>query len=206
MRVDRERSSELGGAFFGAPCRVPYATLVCALAWLGGACVRAPEVAVVSEHTALERQAAGEYPAQDPALEAASVTPGPAPIPREQLASGGESTGLGVVDEMVARAESDEEHLDALLLARCVGEARSGLIEVTTDSCQQEVDPNEVARLVGRVNVHRRQLWRYIAEQNPGTGEARARERWRVLHLQRVVCGGQIQTDAEQWEPKPCAP
>jgi uncharacterized protein YdbL (DUF1318 family) len=179
------------------------AWLACAGVLTAAGCVRAPEVAVVSEHTALERQAAGEYP-EETELEAASISPGPIPIPREQLSSGGEASGLGVVDEMVARAETDETHLDALLLARCIGEARTGLLEVTTDACQQEVDPNEVARLVGRANVHRRQVWTYIAAQSPGTTEDQARVRWRALHLQRVVCGAQVQSDAGHWEPKPC--
>jgi uncharacterized protein YdbL (DUF1318 family) len=172
---------------------------------LASGCVRAPEVAVVSQHTALERQAAGEYPDQQQELDAAAISPAPIPIPREQLSSGGEATGLGVVDEMVAKAESDEERLDALLIARCVGEAQNGLCEVTPDRCQQEVDAGELTRLVGRINVHRRQIWTFIAQRSPGTGEAQAREQWRALHMQRVVCGGQVQAKGGGWEVKTCA-
>jgi len=167
-------------------------------------CVRAPEVAVVSQHTALERQAAGEYPDQEQELEAAAISPAPIPIPREQLQSGGEATGLGVVDDMVAKAETDEARLDALLIARCVGEAQSGLCEVTPDRCQQEVDAGELTRLVGRINVHRRQIWTFIAQRSPGTSEAQAREQWRVLHMQRVVCGAEVQAKGGGWEVKTC--
>lgn len=158
---------------------------------------------MVSQNTAYERQAAGEYPRHEAALEAAAISPGPIPIPREQLARAGQASGLSVVDEMVARAESDEEHVDALLRARCVGEARSGLLVVTADGCEQALDPNELVRLVGRVNVHRRQVFSYIARQH-GTSEEQASERWRAVHRQRVVCGGQIENDAGQWETKPC--
>lgn len=172
--------------------------------WLAAGCVRAPEVAVVSQNTAYERQAAGEYAQQEQSLQAAAISPGPAPIPREQL-PGGEASGLSVVDEMVARAESDEDQLDALLLARCVGEARSGLIELTTESCQQDQDSNETLRLVGRVNVHRRQIWTYLAAQQRAQRIEPARERWRAVHMQRVVCGAQIENDAGRWETKPCA-
>jgi hypothetical protein len=172
---------------------------------LAPGCVRAPEVAVVSQHTALERQAAGEYPAQEQELDAAAIAPGPTTIPREQLNSGGEATGLGVVDDMMAKAESDEERLDGLLLARCVGEARNGLCEVTLDRCQQEVDAGELTRLVGRINVHRRQIWTFVAQRSPGTSEAQAREQWRALHMQRVVCGGQVQAEDGRWEAKACA-
>ena len=44
-------------------------------------CVRA-EVAVVSQHTALERQAAGEYPERETELDDAAIDPGPEAIPR----------------------------------------------------------------------------------------------------------------------------
>lgn len=179
--------------------------LACLVLILAPGCVRAPEVAVVSQHTALERQAAGEYPDKEQELDAAAISPAPIPIPREQLSSGGEATGLGVVDEMVAKAESDEERLDGLLIARCVGEARSGLCEVTADRCQQDVDANELTRLVGRINVHRRQIWTFIAQHSPGASEAQASERWRVLHLQRVVCGGQVQAEGGGWGAKTCA-
>jgi len=172
---------------------------------LAPGCVRAPEVAVVSQHTALERQAAGEYPDKEQELDAAAISPAPTPIPREQLQSGGEATGLGVVDDMVAKAESDEERLDVLLIARCVGEAENGLCEVTPDRCQQEVDANELTRLVGRINVHRRQIWTLVAQRSPGTSEARAREQWQQLHMQRVVCGGQVQAKGGGWEAKTCA-
>lgn len=167
-------------------------------------CVRAPAVTVVSANTALERQASGEYPSSERELASAAISPAPVPIPREQLTNGGGSTGLGVVDEMVARAASDQGRLDELLLSRCVGEASSALIEVTMSTCRQEIDPEEVARLVGRVNVHRRQVWAFVAESNPSTTEDAAREQWRVLHLQRVVCGGQIQTASGGWETKRC--
>lgn len=167
-------------------------------------CVRAPEVAVVSAHTALERQAAGEYPRAERELADVAISPAPVPIPREQLTDGAGASGLGVVDEMVARAAADQDRVDALLVARCIGEASTALLEVTASTCRQEVDAEEVARLVGRINVHRRQVWAFVAQRSPGSTEDQARDRWRTIHLERVVCGGQVQNAAGAWEIKRC--
>lgn len=163
------------------------------------------EVAVVSQHTALERQAAGEYPEQETSLESELIRPGPMPIPREQLAGTGADGDLGVVAELVAHGESDAERVDALSRARCVGEALSGLLEQRTAECTLDVDGTEVARLVGRVNLHRRQVWEFLASRAEGSNVDGARAAWRTAHLARVVCGALIEARAGVWEPKGCA-
>ncbi|MCA9578884.1 MAG: DUF1318 domain-containing protein [Myxococcales bacterium] len=166
-------------------------------------CVRA-EVAVVSQHTALERQAAGEYPERETELDDAAIEPGPEAIPREALAETGEGGELGVVAQLVARAETDDERIEALLSARCLGEAVSGLLVARPDDCRADLDAEELARLVARENLHRRQLWEFLSTRAEGTSTERARETWRELHLMRVPCGAMIEAAPDRWEAKVC--
>lgn len=166
-------------------------------------CVRA-EVAVVSQHTALERQAAGEYPEGEQRLDNAAIEPGPEAIPREALAATGEGGQLGVVAQLVARAETDDERIEALLEARCLGEGADGLLVPRPDDCRIDVDPDEVGRLSARENLHRRQVWEFLAEQSPGRTTDEARVAWRELHLMRVPCGALVELRAGSWTEKEC--
>lgn len=166
-------------------------------------CVRA-EVAVVSQHTALERQAAGEYPEREQRLDDAAIEPGPEAIPREDLAASGEGGQLGVVAQLVARAETDDERIEALLDAHCLGEAESGLLAPRPDDCRIDVDPDEVGRLSARENLHRRQVWEFLAERSPGRTTEQARVAWRELHLMRVPCGALVELRAGDWSEKEC--
>jgi len=166
-------------------------------------CVRA-EVAVVSQHTALERQAAGEYPEGEQRLDNAAIEPGPEAIPREALAATGEGGQLGVVAQLVARAETDDERIEALLEARCLGEGEDGLLAPRPDDCRIDVDPDEVGRLSARENLHRRQVWEFLAEQSPGRTTDEARVAWRELHLMRVPCGALVELRAGSWTEKEC--
>ncbi len=170
--------------------------------WAGG-CVRA-EVAVVSQHTALERQAAGEYVERERSLDDAAIQPGPEAIPREDLVHSGEGGDLGVVAQLIARAESDEERLDILAAALCVGEGLNGLLVATSERCRADVDPDDLGRLVSRANLHRRQAWEFLAQRaDRSVDEARAA--WREVHLERVVCGALVEESPDRWEPKECA-
>lgn len=166
-------------------------------------CVRA-EVAVVSQHTALERQAAGEYPEGEQRLDDAAIEPGPEAIPREALAATGEGGQLGVVAQLVARAETDDERIEALLEARCLGEGADGLLVSRPDDCRIDVDPDEVGRLSARENLHRRQVWEFLAERSPGRTTEEARVAWRELHLMRVPCGALVELRAGTWSEKEC--
>jgi hypothetical protein len=169
------------------------------------ACVN-PNVVVVDQKTALEHQAAGGYPALENDLEQAGMAPAPEPFAREELASGRERNGSGPLGELAtlyAKSESDAEAIDRLLLQRCIGEARSGLLEPRPSDCIGATDTTEMTRLLGRENLHRRQLWQLIASERKLSVD-RVPPVWRELHLGQVVCGGLIETDAGGWGPKSC--
>ncbi len=166
----------------------------------GVGCVR-PEIAVVSRQTALERQAAGEYPEDERALEQAALNPGPDMLPRDQIAASGAPTE-SVMPTFVA-APSDLELLDALLVSGCIGEANDGLLVPRQRRCDGDVDEDAVASLVSRYNVHRRQIWSYLRDQSSASIDE-ARVQWRVVHLRRVVCGASVQNEDGTWETKSC--
>jgi hypothetical protein len=172
------------------------------------ACV-APNVVVVDQKTALEQQAAGGYPALENELEQAGMAPAPEPFSREELASRREASGenggsaLGELAELYVKTESDAAAIDRLLLQRCIGEARSGLLEPRPSDCVGAADATEMARLLGRENLHRRQLWQLLASERAVSVE-RVRPVWRELHLAQVVCGGLVESAEGRWEPKPC--
>ena len=157
------------------------------------------EVTLVSQHTALERQAAGEYPDEERALQSESVRPGPEAIPREQLIGTGEGGELGVVAEMAAQAAGDDERIEALAARGCVGEALTGFLQSRLTECEAtDVDPDELTRLITRVNLHRRQAWEFLHEES-GASVDEARAAWRVRHLERVACGTWVEVEAERW-------
>lgn len=168
------------------------------------ACVT-PQVMVVDQKTALERQAAGGYPALENELEQAGMAPAPEPFTREELALVSERRGeavLGEIGELYVRGEADAEVIDRYLLQKCMGEARSGLLVPRPDDCVGAADTTELARVLGRENLHRRQLWELLAREQR-VSLTQVREAWRAPHLEQVVCNGLIETDSG-WEPKPC--
>jgi Protein of unknown function (DUF1318) len=169
------------------------------------ACV-APNVVVVDQKTALEQQAAGGYPALENDLEQAGMAPAPEPFTREELASGRQRAGsaaLGELAELYAKSETDADAIDRLLMQRCIGEARSGLLEPRPSDCVGATDATEMARLLGRENLHRRQLWQLMASERKVSVD-RVQPVWRELHLAQVVCGGLVETDGGSWSPKSC--
>ena len=175
---------------------------------LGGALVGcvAPSVVVVDQKTALEQQAAGGYPTLENDLEQAGLAVAPEPFAHEELAGGRERAGraeLGELAELYVKVATDADAIDQLLLRGCVGEARSGLLEPRPSDCIGATDATELARLVGRENLHRRQLWQLIASQRDGSVE-RAQQAWRELHLAQVVCGGLVEVSATEWSHKSC--
>lgn len=169
------------------------------------ACV-APHVVVVDQKTALEQQAAGGYPALENDLEQAGLAPAPEPFAREELASGREQGGkgaLGDLAELYVKSESDADAIDRLLLQRCIGESLSGLLEPRPSDCVGAADATEMARLLGRENLHRRQLWQLLAKERSASLD-RVQPLWRELHLGQVICGGLIESAEGRWEPKAC--
>lgn len=168
------------------------------------ACV-APNVVVVDQKTALEQQAAGGYPALENDLEQAGMAPAPEALTREEVATGGKRSGgaLGELAQLYAKSESDADAIDRLLLQQCIGEALSGLLEPRPSECVGAADATEMARLLGRENLHRRQVWELLANEHQ-VGVDRVRPTWRENHLQQVVCGGLVETNAGAWGPKSC--
>ena len=166
----------------------------------------ATNVVVVDQKTALERQAAGEYPTLENDAEQAALSPAPEPFTREELAPGRERKGgkaLGELAELYAHGESDAEVVDRLLLQRCIGEATSGLLVARPSDCIGAADATELVRVIGRENQHRRQLWRLLASERKADVE-RTRRVWRELHLEQVVCGGLVESQQDRWGPKSC--
>lgn len=164
-----------------------------------------PQVMVVDQKTALERQAAGGYPGLENELEQAGLAPAPEPFTRQELALVSERRGeavLGEIGELYARGEADAEVIDRYLLQKCLGEARSGLLVPRPTDCVGAADTSELARVLGRENLHRHQLWELLAREQ-GASLEQVREVWHTLHLEQVVCNGLIER-ASGWEPKPC--
>ncbi len=168
------------------------------------ACVKAPNVSIVDSKTALEKQAAGDYPALENDLEQAGIQPRSEVFPREQLGTNGDSTAaLGEIAQLYAAAETDEDAIDRLLISQCIGEALSGFLEPRPSDCTANVDTAEMTRLLGRENLHRRQIWQLAASER-GAEVAQAQHAWRTIHLKRIVCKGLIQIDAQVWKAKEC--
>lgn len=180
--------------------------LGCGLAALTLACVRAPNIVVMDSKTVLEEQAAGEFHALENDLAHAQISPRGEPIVREQLASKSQKdSALGEVAQLYARLESDADWVDRMLVAQCIGEAQSGLLQPTPDRCQVAADSAETSRILGRSNLDRRQLWRLIQKKRSKVSMQRISAEWRKVHLQRVVCGGLVQTGPKVWAKKECA-
>jgi hypothetical protein len=169
------------------------------------ACV-APNVVVVDQKTALERQAAGEYPELENDLDQAGMSAAPEAFTREELSAGRERQGrgaLGELAELYVSGESDAAAVDRLLLQHCVGEAQSGLLVPRPGDCIGAADATELVRVIGRENLHRRQIWQLMASERKANVE-RARRLWQELHVEQVVCGGLVESTADHWGPKTC--
>jgi hypothetical protein len=180
-------------------------SIAIAVASLVLGCV-APNVVVVDQKTALEQQAAGGYPALENDLEQAGMAPMPEAFAREELAGGRERAGgsaLSKLAESYAEGASDADTIDRLLLQKCIGEALSGLLVPRPGDCVGTTDATELARVLGRENLHRRQLWQLIASERRTSIEA-VRDVWQELHLAQVVCGGLMETRGGSWAPKAC--
>lgn len=160
----------------------------------------APEIAIVSRQTALERQAAGEYPEREAELEQAALRPGPAVLPREELGAAGAETEAML--PTYAAAPTDEELLTSLLVAGCVGEGSDGLLVPIERPCEDDIGADALANIT-RENTLRRQAWDYLAGES-GRPLPDVREAWRAVHLERLVCGAWAEDAAGRWEQKSC--
>lgn len=174
---------------------------------LAAGCVKAPDIVLTDQKTALEQQAAGDFRALENDLHQAGIAPKGEDIPRATLEAENPDPGsssLGSVVALYSEVRTDAEWMDQLLVASCVGEALDGLLAHKADWCKQDVDLAQLTRVVERLNLHRRQLWRAIGERHRDKSETEIRTVWRGIHLERVVCGGLIQVDEKTWENKKC--
>jgi uncharacterized protein YdbL (DUF1318 family) len=187
------------------------AVLCTAVSTLGpaGGCVKAPNIVLVDRRTALEDQAAGQFPPLEAELTQAGLNPGPAPFTSAELAQAGAApahlgTDAYAQDEAgAADGLPDPLRLDGLLTQRCVGEARDGTVVLTIDTCTGTIDVARVNRLVERTNRNRRQLWDWMARRSGISADA-ARAAWRTVHLEGVICGAAVQAASGSWESKSC--
>ncbi len=170
-------------------------------------CIRAPDVVMVDRQTMLEEQLTGELQPLDNTLRELALVPTAVDFTRGQLEAAGVDLGddtLTQVTRVHAVILSEMELLDELLVRRCVGEATSGLLEETPATCSGRHNAQRTSASVQRVNRARRQLWQHLHEKDPAAPPDEVRRRWRVKHLDAVVCGAQVQRDDGGWEVRGC--
>ncbi len=181
------------------------ALLTVAVATTAG-CIKAPPVVLLDRQTALEEQAAGDYPVFERDLRAAALRPRAEPLTSAELAAAGEAPG-GDMDALLAiygSVRNDTELVDDLLVARCLGESLEGLLAETPSSCTYTGSRAQVARVMQRANRTRTQLWDYMAGRVPGASRKAVVGTWREQHLRDLVCGGQVQVAGGAWTVKEC--
>lgn len=173
------------------------------LAVVGSACIKAPPIAVIDNRTALEVQASGEYPVLEFQGTDAALQPGPSPVSAKEIVSKAGLSAAGHDLDLFAVSQSDARFIDSMLLRGCLGEAQDGLLQYTPDHCDAEVEVGEVLRAASRNNLHRRQVWEYLASQSAAQSPAAARDAWRSVHIEQVRCGTWIE-DGGTWTQKAC--
>jgi hypothetical protein len=183
--------------------RPALACLVLALA----ACIRPPDVVLIDRKTLLEEQASGELQPLENDLRESALVPKGTEFTRGELEEAGADLSRDNITSIVrvhAVLVSEAEFLDDLLVRRCIGEARSGLLVETPRTCAGRTSASRTSAAVQRVNRGRRQLWQYLHAQRPEATLDELRDRWRTHHLKALVCGGQFQSDDGAWEVKKC--
>lgn len=171
------------------------------------ACIKAPDVVMVDRQTMLEEQLTGELQPLDDLLRELALVPTVQDFTRGQL----EASGVDLQDDTLTQVTrvhavilSELERIDDLLIRRCVGEGRSGLLEETPGTCSGRHNATRTSASVHRVNRARKQLWQHLRDQEPATPPDVLQTRWRAAHVKTVVCGGQVQNDAGVWELVSC--
>ncbi len=170
---------------------------------LGTSCIKAPPIAVVDNRTALEVQASGEYPELQFAGADAALEPGPSAVSAKDIVSKAGLSAAGQDLDLFRVSESDAQFIDAMLVSGCLGEGEDGLLQYTPDHCDESVEVSEILRTASRNNLHRRQVWEYLANQAKGRSPVEARDAWRSVHLEQVRCGTWIERDGV-WAQKEC--
>jgi hypothetical protein len=174
-------------------------TLGSCLITLAG-CIHPPEIVLVDRATALEQQAAGSFPELETRLQRAAATPRPTPLSPDQL----QTLGIRPAPFVDNTELTDADRVDLLLKQRCVGEAKDGTLVETRSACRGAADRDLIAKLVGRVNLARAQLWRWLRDRRPTATQDELRQAWREAHLRGVVCDGWVERADGTWEAKGC--
>ena len=172
-------------------------------AFMGQGCIKAPPIAVVDSRTSLEIQAAGEYPELEFQSTDAALEPGPSPMSAKGLVSKAGLAAAGHELDLFSVSETQAQFIDTMLLLGCLGEGEDGLLQYLPDHCDEEVEVSELLRASSRTNLHRRQIWEYLASRRPDGSTAAARDAWRSVHLEQLRCGTWI-ARAGKWEQKAC--
>ncbi len=181
-------------------------------------CIKAPDVILTDQKTALEQQAAGEFRSLENDLIQAGIAPKGEDIALEELEADNpdlSTSELGEVAQLYSTVRTSSEWLDELLVAGCVGESAGGIIVTTPERCNQELNTSELGRVVEYANLHRRQLWQFLQQKRSERSESEVRQTWRDIHLERVVCGAWVESgpaganadaaaEAGTWEQKRC--
>lgn len=181
--------------------------IVAATALLLSACISAPDVVMLDRKTVLEEQASGELLPLANALREAAIVPKGVPFTRGRLEEAGVDLGHDALGQLVQLQQlplSELDYLDNLLVRRCIGEARSGLLVETPETCSRDQPAIRTSAAIQRVNRSRKQLWQYLYERKPAERQETIRHLWRQRHLATVPCGGQIQDDEGLWSIKAC--
>jgi hypothetical protein len=163
-----------------------------------GGCIKAPEIIVVDRATALEREAAGQFPKLNFEMEKVGTEARPQAISREALEQSGHPRP--VIEE---ESSSDAERIDTLLKDKCIGEALDGTLVETLDLCPVKQVPH-LTTLLERTNRDRQQMWEWLKASRPQRSLTDVRRAWRDVHLRAVTCGGQVQNADGSWEAKKC--
>ncbi|MEM7436882.1 MAG: hypothetical protein AAF436_17140 [Myxococcota bacterium] len=169
----------------------------------GFGCIKAPPIAVMDNRTALEVQASGEYPELEFESVDASLHPGPSAVSGQEIVDKAGLSAAGHDLDLFAVSQSDAQFIDTMTMRGCLGEGEDGLLKYTPDSCDDDVEVSELLRAASRNNLHRRQVWEYLALQSPDRSTTKARDAWRSVHLEQVRCGAWVETDGV-WTQKTC--
>ena len=174
---------------------------------ISSACVKVPTIVVVDRKTALEEQIEQDFSRQEQELVDKGLSPRPTPYTRGELESKGLVAGTSELDVVLRSYKSystDQEQVDLLLKRRCIGEGRDALLVETRDSCVGQYDSAEAARLLQRVNAHRRDVIEALLRKSDGRSRDRVVRGYRAKLLELLVCGGRYQRDDGTWEVKSC--
>jgi hypothetical protein len=163
-------------------------------------CIRAPEIVLVDRATALEQQASGSFVELERKLLRAGAAAQPVALTPDQL----EALGIRPAPLVDATELTDADRVDGLLKQHCIGEAKDGTLADTHESCKGAADRVQAVALVDRANRARQQLWRWMQSRRPETTLDQVRQAWVKVHLRGLVCGGWVQRDDGEWEPKKC--